>query len=237
MTTSIDGVPSSAEVRAQLGSEGRPVLLAFSRGKDSIAAWIALRGAGVKVVPYHMYLVPGLEFVDRSLAYYRDWFGCEIYNIPHPSLYRWLNGFTFQAPERLATIEACDLPSPDYADIIGFLRADLGLPADTWIADGVRACDSPVRRLSVAKHGPMKAASRKASVVWDWTVAEVRACIAAEGVELPEEYDWFGRSFDGLDYRFLAPLRDHAPADYERVLDWFPLAELELFRREMMTCA
>lgn len=237
MTTTIEGQPTSAEVRESLAAEGRPVLLAFSRGKDSIAAWLALRDAGVDVIPYHMYLVPDLAFVEESLAYFADWFGYKIHNIPHPSLYRWINSLTFQAPERLAIIEAARLPSPEYASIIGMLRTDLGLPADTWIADGVRACDSPVRRLSIARHGPMKVGSRKVSAIWDWSVAEVRERIEAAGVELPVEYEWFGRSFDGLDYRFLGPLRDHAPDDYQRVLDWFPLAGLELFRREMMTCA
>ncbi len=237
MTTTIEGQPTSAEMRARLAEEGRPVLLAFSRGKDSIAAWLALREAGVDVIPYHMYLVPDLAFVEDSIAYFAEWFGCRIHNIPHPSLYRWLNSFTFQAPERLAIIEAARLPSPEYADIIAMLTADLALPADTWIADGVRACDSPVRRLSIAQHGPMKAGSRKVSVIWDWTVAEVRECIQTAGVELPVEYEWFGRSFDGLDHRFLGPLRDHAPGDYQRVLEWFPLAELELFRREVMTGA
>lgn len=237
MTTTIEGQPTSAKVRAILADEGRPVLLAFSRGKDSIAAWLALRAAGVDVIPYHMYLVPDLAFVAESLAYFADWFGYKIHNIPHPSLYRWIGSCTFQAPERLAIIEAARLPSPEYASIIGMLRTDLGLPADTWIADGVRACDSPVRRLSIARHGPMKAGSRKVSAIWDWSVAEVRERIEAAGVELPVEYEWFGRSFDGLDHRFLGPLRDHAPDDYQRVLDWFPLADLELFRREMMTCA
>lgn len=235
MTTEIAGVPSSADIREQLASEGRPVLLAFSRGKDSIASWLALRAAGVEVIPYHMYLVPGLRFVDESLAYFREWFGQPIANIPHPSLYRWLNGATFQVPERLAVIDAARLPEPDFAAVLGMLRTDLGLPAETWVADGVRACDSPVRRLSIAQHGPMKQGSRKVSVVWDWTVAEVRACITAASIDLPAEYGWFGRSFDGLDYRFLAPLRDHAPDDFRRVLDWFPLAELELFRREVMS--
>lgn len=42
------------------------MLLAFSRGKDSIAAWRALRDAGVEVKPFHLYLVPGLAFADES---------------------------------------------------------------------------------------------------------------------------------------------------------------------------
>ncbi len=42
-----------------------------------------------------------------------------------------------------------------------------------------------------------------------------------------------GHSFDGLDYRFIEPLSRHAPEDYTRDLDWFPLAELELLRHDL----
>lgn len=47
---------------------------------------------------------------------------------------------------------------------------------------------------------------------------------------VPPDYQWFQRSFDGLDVRFLAKIRKHAPGDYARILEWFPLAELELHR-------
>jgi hypothetical protein len=47
------------------------------------------------------------------------------------------------------------------------------------------------------------------------------------------EYEWFGRSFDGIDWRFLAPIKQHAPDDYARILDWFPLADLEVFCRDL----
>ena len=56
------------------------------------------------------------------------------------------------------------------------------------------------------------------------------ACIEGAGVDLPVDYEWFGRSFDGIDYRFTKPLSEHAPDDFKRLLEWFPLAELEIFR-------
>ena len=81
------------------------------------------------------------------------------------------------------------------------------------------------------RYGPMKEAHRKVSPIWDWRKATAFARIAAEGVELSSDYEWFGRSFDGLDYRFVEPLSRHAPEDYQRLLDWFPLAELEIVRK------
>ena len=226
--TAIEGITPSAELRRDLA--GQTVLLAFSRGKDSIAAWLALRDAGVHVVPYHLYLVPGLEWVTESLAYYEDWFGTPILNLPHPSLYRWLANLVFQPPERCSLIEATQIVVPTYANVNAMIREHFQLPADTWVCDGVRAADSPNRRTALASHGPVNEGLRTQKVVWDWRKQHVTDAIRAAGVELPPDYAWFGRSFDGLDRRFLDPIRRHAAADYARILEWFPLADLELHR-------
>ncbi|WP_161791100.1 hypothetical protein [Amycolatopsis sp. MJM2582] len=50
---------------------------------------------------------------------------------------------------------------------------------------------------------------------------------------MPIDYEWYGRSFDGLDYRFIEPLSRHAPEDYARDPDWCPLAEPELLRHDL----
>ena len=76
----------------------------------------------------------------------------------------------------------------------------------------------------------MKPSSRKVSPVADWLKGEVLARIKSAGIPLPVDYEWFGRSFDGIDYRFIEPLSRFAPDDFARVLDWFPLAEAELVR-------
>lgn len=229
----IDGLPSSETILDDLAAEGNPVLLGFSRGKDSISAWLALRERGIPVVPYHLYSVPGLQFVADSLKMYEDFFGQKIYDLPHPSLYRWLVNYTFCPPERWRIVDAAGLTEFTYEDVAATLRLDVGLPDDVWNADGVRATDSPMRRMAMSTHGPIRQDSRKVSVIWDWQIADVRAAIKRHACPLPPDYAWFGRSFDGLDYRFIEPLSRHAPEDYARVLDWFPLAELELFRHDL----
>jgi hypothetical protein len=226
----IPGVTPSARLREQLAAQGRPVLLAFSRGKDSIAAWLALRDAGVNVVPYHLHLIPGLDFVAESLAYFEGKFGTAILDLPHPSLYRWLANAMFQPPERVRVLEAANIQVPTYQDVQTLIRDQLGLPQDTWVCDGVRAADSPTRRTSLMQHGPVSEARRTQKVVWDWKIAHVRDAVRHHDVKLPLEYAWFNRSFDGLDKRFLEPIRKHAPADYSRILQWFPLADLEFDR-------
>ena len=236
LTKPIPGVPSSAEIRQTLADEGRTVCVAFSGGKDCLAAELALQEAGVNTVLAHLYLIPGeepgstLRFVEDGLKAIEDKFQKKVHRYPHPSFYRWLNNFVFQAPERLEIIEAARLPTPDYDVMWSLIKEDLQLPEDTWVADGVRAADSLVRRASIKRHGAMKPGNRKVSPVWDWKQGKVYDYIAAHNVPLPVDYEWFDRSFDGIDYRFLKPIADNAPDDFEQILKWFPLAELELIR-------
>jgi 3'-phosphoadenosine 5'-phosphosulfate sulfotransferase (PAPS reductase)/FAD synthetase len=231
MPTVIKGQPTSEEVLGRLAEEGKPVLLAFSCGKDSIATWIALEAAGVDVVPAYLWLVPNLAFIDKSIAYFEKVFGKRIARYPHPSFYRLINHAVFQAPERLRVIEAAKLPTPGYGEVWDLVREDLGMEG-AWVADGVRAADSIVRRASFVKHGVMKHASKKVSPIADWLKAEVYGAIESRGIELPIDYKIWGRSFDGLDARFTGPMKKSLPEDFERLKEWFPLIEADLVRGE-----
>lgn len=239
MTTIIKGQPPSEQIRRRLAEDGKPVLVAFSGGKDAIATELALREAGVETHLAYMYLVPpgedgvSLQFVDDGLARLEDELGKPIHRYPHPSVYRWLNNFVFQPPERVDFIKSLGFVTPSYEETWADIASSLGLAKGTWVADGVRAADSPMRRASLVRHGVMKPSTGKVSPIADWLKAEVLDIIARHNVTLPVDYEWFGRSFDGIDYRFLAPLKEHAPEDYARILFWYPLAEMELLRHEL----
>jgi 3'-phosphoadenosine 5'-phosphosulfate sulfotransferase (PAPS reductase)/FAD synthetase len=211
------------------------IILSFSCGKDSIAAWLELRKrkyAFKRIIPVYMWLVPELEFVEESLAYYEQFFHTRIYRIPHPSFYRWLNNFTFQAPERCHIIEEINFPQPNYDDLVGWLAEDLGYKEKPWMATGVRAADSPTRRAAITRYGAINERRRTFFPVWDWNKARLIEEINAAGVKLPVDYRLFGRSFDGIDRRFMEPLQEHYPSDYRRILQFFPLADIDIFRRK-----
>lgn len=206
-------------------------LLSFSRGKDSIGAYLALRDT-FEIIPYHLFLVPGLEFVEESLAYYEKAFGTKIWNLPHPSFYSWLNCYVFQTPAHAAVIAAARLPAFTFADIRKLVREASGAPEGVFTASGVRAVDSPMRMAGVKRHGPINRSARTYMPVHDWNAARLREELVKGGIKLPVDYILFGRSFDGLDLRFLLPLKKHRPRDYAKVLEWFPLAEIEIWRYE-----
>jgi hypothetical protein len=100
------------------------------------------------------------------------------------------------------------------------------------VADGVRAADSPMRRIAIKTHGSISLNLGRYHPVWDWLKADLVACFKKHSVHLPEDYKLFGRTFDGLDLRFLLPLKKNRPGDYRKILEWFPLADLEVFRWE-----
>lgn len=248
MPITFDGVgshwPSSEQIRADYAASDEKLLLSFSRGKDSISAWLAMLDSGIKpenIVPVYYYRIPGLQFTRDSLDYFEQHFQTKIHRLPHPSLFRMWNELVFQPPSRTGIIEAARMPSPSYQDMEQLLREDLQLPDETMVATGVRAADSIQRRTFIKVSGPVTHAKKRVAIVWDWTKGECYDYIEKAGVTLPPDYEWFagkqrrsGRTFDGLAYQFLAPLREHAPEDYARVLEWFPLADIDIYRHEQL---
>lgn len=232
MTTTIKGQPTSAEVRKLLKAEGRPVMLACSLGKDSLAAWVALEDEGIEVVPVYFWSIPRLPMIEGSIKQVEDVFGVRIHQYPHPRWFRTLNNCVFQAPERCGIIEAAQLAEMTYETERPLILEDLGLPDDTWECDGVRACDNPYRRASLTRHGVMKKTTRKASVIADWTKSEVMDALERRGIGLPPDYELFGRSFDGLDMRFMKPLREKSPEDFAIVEKWYPFIKADELRWE-----
>lgn len=235
--TCYDGLTyeSSAELCEKMAAECDTAILAFSTGKDSIAAWLQLRKYFKRVVPYYCYFVPGLSFVEDSLRYYEDFFGCHIYRLPHRSFFRFLRYGIFQPPYRLPIIEKANLPDlNEYNDdTIGLIiRTCEKLPEAAYVGTGVRMADSPYRRIAIKNHGAINHNGKRFFPVYDWKKEDMLKAFDESGVKLPVDYRLFGRTFDGLDYRFLKPLKDAFPEDYAKVLDWYPFADLEILRRD-----
>jgi len=210
---------------------GDTLMLSFSLGKDSIAAWIALRDY-FNVVPYFLYSVPGLTFEEESLAYFERKFGTRIIRLPHQNLYTRLNDFVYQPPQRCRYIEAAGFPYYKYEDIRKWACQAAGLPEDTMYATGVRAYDTPYRRTAIRTHGPITRSEHKFHAIWDWSLDDVIESIRGAGMKLPPTYKVFGSSFDNLGARYLVPMKRHYPEDYKRLLEWYPLADLVCFRYE-----
>jgi hypothetical protein len=210
------------------------VMLGFSTGKDSIAAWFRLREywSADDIYPYFLYLAPRMPMIERSLTYYEDVLGTDIWRMPNRSVYRFLNDAVAQTPANLPVIIGAQLPDMSYPDIYDWLAVDMGIADEhPWVAHGVRSADSPMRRMLLKKHGPWRPNERAFYPIHDYYVADIRRVLTETGVKLPVDYRLFGRSFDGLDHRFAAPLRENFPEDFEALRALYPLMILDSWRR------
>ncbi len=232
MTTKIKGQPTSEEIRQRLKDQNKSVILACSLGKDSLAAWCALEKAGIEVIPVYFWTIPNLPLINENIKTIENIFDTKIHLAPHPRFFRMLSRFVLQPPQRLSTIQYAGLQALDYEDMWIYLKEDLELPADTFVCDGVRACDSIPRRASLTKHGVYKPTTHKASVIADWQKHEVMDALVKRGIGLPPDYELFGRSFDGLDKRFIEPLQKARPADFALIKKWFPFVDADVCRWE-----
>jgi 3'-phosphoadenosine 5'-phosphosulfate sulfotransferase (PAPS reductase)/FAD synthetase len=221
---------TSEEIIRQVRKKTDTVLLAFSGGKDSIAAWLAIRPHFKRIIPIFRYTVPGLQFVEDGIRYYEKFFKTRIIRVPHPSLYRKLRYGVFQTVRSKKIIDSHQLPEPGYEEINDLVREDFGLGSEALIASGVRAFDSVTRYMHFKKHGAIDLKKLTFYPIFDWRKERLLAALDHAGVKLPPEYRLFSRSFDGLDLSYVYWVRKYYPEDFKRIKFWFPMVELEFYR-------
>jgi hypothetical protein len=210
-------------------------LCSFSRGKDAIATYLEVRDKFEEVVPFYLYGVPDLEFVEESLAYYEQKMGRRIIRLPQPKMYEMLNNMTYQPPveSRYRTILGWQLPNFTHVDVHHAVCKAVGAdPLQTYTGIGLKFADSIQRRTALARNGLVTHSKQKYYPVAFYSKADVLGSIKAAGWKLPIDYRYFKDSFDGFQVRYLLPIKQHFPRDYQKILEWFPLAELEVRRYE-----
>ena len=222
----LSGEDTIKYVQNELGQT--KVLLSFSCGKDSVALWLALRDR-FEIVPFYLYRIPGISFVEDSLNYYEDYFGQEIVRLPHPTFYRMLANLVWQPPERVGVLLAMNLFEFSYDDLNDLLSEHYDIP-EPMCATGIRAVDNIWRRTAMIQRGPINMKRRYFYPIWDMNIAQVQQELVNAKVKLGVDYRLFGRSFDGMDYRFMKPVKDNYPQDWELIKEWFPFVEMEILR-------
>lgn len=234
------------------------VSIAFSCGKDSVCAMIALKHFFKTVIPVYWYLVPGLGFIEQSLAYYEQVFDIKVVRLPHPNRYFALSGFAFQPPNRIGVLdyiiggvlESDEALNGDHLytmdQLFAHVRTLYGLDrlgtganegggVGAMHATGIRAADSPVRASLYRKFGGFAPNGLLFYPCITWRLDDIEAALDSTGLMLPPEYNWYGRSFDGFMRRYTEPIAEHCPQDMAKILMDFPLADLEFFRAQVVS--
>ena len=210
------------------------IMLSFSTGKDAWATWCAIKDL-CDVYPFMYYgPIDDLEYYQEYLAYCEKKIGRHIVRLPAPNTYQSLGAkaLTYQPPHRCLVLEGINLPQFTFEDVQKAAANCWGLPENTYTALGVRAADSNRRALHFKKHGPISINQKKFYPVWHWKKDDLLSALTRENVKLPIDYKIFGRSFDGGYLLFAQKFKQHFPRDYQRMVEFFPFLELELYRYE-----
>lgn len=225
-------IPSADLVEVARGIAGNQMILSFS-GRDSLACWLYALDCGLEVIPYFCYTVPGLSYDDEMLDYYESYFGTHIARYPHPRTYELFYAGAYHPAHIRALVYSMHLPRFTYADIEHKLAAENGLGDNYLSIVGIRASDNLMRRRLIKQMGPIGLKRRRYYFsIWDWTTGQVGDYLRQRNIKLSKSYLYFGSTGDGVDYNFVKFLRDNLPEDYRRVLTYFPMADIEIFRHE-----
>jgi hypothetical protein len=210
-------------------------LLAFSTGKDALCAWVELRKYFTSITPVYYYMIPKLSFIEKSLKYYEDFFETKIIRLPNPNLHRMLNAGTFQTKNTWEIIGTYEFTGMNVKreQLCEFVKADFNIDKQAYTAIGNRMFDNLQRYRSISKFGAINDKIKTFFPVYDYKIEDVvRSIKSVEGLKLPIDYSIWGKTFDGLDYRFIKPVKEKFPEDYEKIKNFFPLIDLEIMRYE-----
>ncbi len=198
------------------------VLVGFSGGKDSAACLDLCFRYFKNVKPYFMYLVPGLEFQERTLAYYEDRYKTEFLRVPHFMLSDFLRYGTYRMPD-------LDVPMIKTVELYNYLREKSGI---YWIAAGERISDSIIRRAMIKESSSIDVKRGRFYPLAYWNINHVRSYNKQRRLPLSLENKAMGHSFRSLMYEDLKDIKKFFPNDYDKIKSMFPLVDVELKRED-----
>ena len=190
------------------------VLVAFSGGKDSIVTLDLCFRYFKRVIPFFMYLVPGISFQEKLLRWYEEKYNTDIIRLPHFETSDFFRYGTFRNFD-------FDVPIVSITDVYNYLRGETG---NTWIAAGERINDSIVRRAMIKHTGSIDKKRGRFYPVAYWKKSEILQYIRFHKLKMGEDSKKLGFSFRSLSGKELAMVRKYYPADFEKILKIYPFA-------------
>ena len=190
------------------------VIVGFSGGKDSIVTLDLCFKYFKRVVPFFMYLVPELEFQEKTLKWYENKYNTEIIRIPHFEVSEFLKYGSF-------TVADWNVDVVGIKDTYSYMRETTGIH---WIAAGERCADSIVRNAMIKKSGSVDYKRGRFYPLAYWKKQEVLEYIKYKKLYLSPEQRKIGFSFRSLAGCELSIIKEMYPKDYEKILKGYPFA-------------
>lgn len=198
------------------------VIVGFSGGKDSIVTLDLCFRYFKRVVPFFMYLVPGLEFQEKMLRWYENKYKTEIIRIPHFEVSEFLKYGSF-------TLYDHNVDVVGITDTYEYIRQKTGIH---WIAAGERCADSIVRNAMIKQSGSIDYKRGRFYPIAYWKKNDVMQYIKHKKLYLSPEQKKLGFSFRSLSGNELAVIKENYPEDYKKILRVYPFAGAAVERFE-----
>ena len=206
--------------------------LGFSRGKDSVCAWLYLRKFFRTVIPFHCCLAPNLRFSEQALKYYEYEFETHILRMQDSSLHADIRRLVYQFGMDEKLIDVYGFYDYNKHDIMDLLRKLYALP-NAWCAFGINASDSIERRIYVQNIQGKNPQHKTFYPCWNWPHDKIISTCKESGLKLAPEYNFVNRSIAGMpSVYWLEELRRNYPDDYAKIERWYPLCWASIMRME-----
>lgn len=212
---------TTKEVIEFLKTQTDSVVLFYSGGKDSIVL-LDLLSKHFKVNLAFMYLVDGLEHVEKYLVWAKKKYNVEYKKYPHWVLSQMINDNQFRFHSNL------EVDNITLGDVENLARKDFNCK---WIVNGMKKADSMNRRLMLNTYF-MQAINLKSHIAYPlstWRKADCLNYIKQNKLPFPIAYNKKNSSGADLNYDFLSFCKSNYPEDYKKVIKQFPFAETILF--------
>lgn len=213
-------------------TSGGVAILSFSRGKDSVAAWLYMRKFFPKIIPFHCASVPGLSYVDESLAYYEEFFKTPIIRYMDSECGGAVHRLWFQPVEDEDEIDRVGFWKYDKNELANLIRKKHGIQ-NAYCAFGINQSDSIDRQVRVKECQGRHDGVKSFYPCWNWSRAEIMRIIEENQVRLADDYLIACRSTAGLPgIRVLERMESVFPEDFRKVRLMFPFIQAVVARNE-----
>lgn len=218
-------------------------ILAFSRGKDSIPAWVWLREFFHTIYVYHMAPAPKLEYVETSLQYYEKVFESPILRFIDGEVLENIKGKSLQFLSTYELIDSLNFPTGYYAheEMARVVRDKYNCP-NAWHAMAMLANDNMFRLLNLRKKSPNGELSIEGGFsrrpmtfypTFDWTLAQNVEVLVNNNIHLPDDYLMSHRTISSIPgSNVIEALVNNYPADFEKIQALFPLIKTDWARNQ-----
>ena len=200
------------------------IFCGMSFGKDSLVTFDLLFKADIKVIPFFMYFVQDLEFVNRKILFFERFYNTKVIQVPH-----WMLSLHYRTGYyRLDSSTTEDCPAIKITDVENYLR--LQYSEINYFAYGQKICDSLERRAYITttkKDKFIDLKSRRVFPIATFSQKDVLTYIDKYNIPRPMKLCEGKNRQSGicLEKSVLLYLKQHHFLDYKKIIDQFPFAE------------